>query len=129
MNEKKIKVMVVEDSAIIVQRLYTVLSEIIFIKSIAHAKNGEEALTLMNLLNPELILLDIKMPGINGIEVLKHIRKEHQGSRVVMLTNYANMQYKDLCIGLGADHFLDKSTEFDRIGEIITAMQKKISMN
>lgn len=121
--------MVVEDSAIIVQRLYTVLSEIIFIKSIAHAKNGEEALTLMNLLNPELILLDIKMPGINGIEVLKHIRKEHQGSRVVMLTNYANMQYKDLCIGLGADHFLDKSTEFDRIGEIITAMQKKISMN
>ena len=129
MEEKRIKVMVVEDSALIVQRLYSILSEINFIKSIAHAKNGEEALTLMSLINPELILLDIKMPGINGIEVLKQIKKTHTDTKIVMLTNYPNMQYKELCIGLGADHFLDKSTEFDRIGDIISAMQTPTAVN
>ncbi len=129
MDEKRIKVMVVEDSALIVQRLYSILSEINFIKSIAHAKNGEEAITLMKLINPELILLDIKMPGINGIEVLKHVKQEYSDTRVVMLTNYPNMQYKELCIGLGADHFLDKSTEFNRISDIVTAMQGIIPMN
>ncbi len=129
MDEKRIKVMVVEDSALIVQRLYSILSEINFIKSIAHAKNGEEAITLMKLINPELILLDIKMPGINGIEVLKHVKQEYSDTRVVMLTNYPNMQYKEFCIGLGADHFLDKSTEFNRISDIVTAMQGIIPMN
>ncbi len=121
--------MVVEDSALIVQRLYSVLSEIHFINSIAHAKNGEEAITLMKLINPELVLLDIKMPGINGIEVLKYIKQHHQKILVVMLTNYSNMQYKELCLGLGADYFLDKSAEFDQIGEIINSMKSKISLN
>lgn len=121
--------MVVEDSAMIVQRLYTILSEINFIKSIAHAKNGEEAITLIKFLDPELILLDIKMPGINGIEVLKHIKKEKKSARVVMLTNYPNLQYKELCMDLGADHFLDKSTEIERISEIVAGMQNPIALN
>ncbi|HNS11641.1 MAG TPA: response regulator [Bacteroidia bacterium] len=129
MEERKVKVMVVEDSNLIVQRLYSILSEIHFIKSIAHAKNGEEAFTLMKLINPELVLLDIKMPGINGIEVLKRIKTTHKDSRVVMLTNYPTMQYKELCLGLGADHFLDKSTELDRIGDIITSLQGKIPVS
>lgn len=129
MDERKIKVMVVEDSALIVQRLYSILSEIHFIKSIAHAKNGEEAITLMKLIDPELVLLDIKMPGISGIEVLKLIKQNHSQARVVMLTNHPNMQYKELCLGFGADHFLDKSSEFDRIGDIITAMQSKLPVN
>jgi len=129
MEERKVKVMVVEDSNLIVQRLYSILSEIHFIKSIAHAKNGEEAFTLMKLINPELVLLDIKMPGINGIEVLKQIKATHKDSRVVMLTNYPTMQYKELCLGLGADHFLDKSTELDRIGDIITSLQGKIPVS
>ncbi|TAH42587.1 MAG: response regulator [Bacteroidetes bacterium] len=129
MDGKRIKVMVVEDSALIVQRLYSILSEIKFIKSIAHAKNGEEAMTLIKLINPELMLLDIKMPGMNGIEVLKHVKQEYPDTRVVMLTNYPNMQYKELCIGLGADHFLDKSTEFDRIGEIVKGIQGIVSID
>ena len=128
MNTKKIKVLVVEDSGVIVQRLYSILSEIDFIKSIAHAKNGEEALTLLQILAPEIVLLDIKLPVLNGIEVLKKIKQDYPAIRVVMLTNYPNSQYKQLCLELGADYFLDKSTEFERIMEVIQSMQSKVIM-
>jgi len=69
------------------------------------------------------------MPGINGIEVLKHIKAEYSDIRVVMLTNDTNLEYKQLCMGLGADHFLDKSTEFDRITEIVKSIQRTIPVN
>lgn len=122
----KIKVMVVEDSGLIVQRLYALLGEIDFIKSVAHARNGEEALTLMKLINPHLVILDIKIPIINGIEVLKHLKKNYQDVKVIMLTNESNEKYKKLCLEVGAECFLDKSTEVDLFLNIVDSMHEKI---
>ncbi|MBP6334203.1 MAG: response regulator transcription factor [Bacteroidia bacterium] len=127
--DTRIKVMVVEDSGIIVQRLYTILSEIDFIKSIAHAKNGEEAITLLKLITTSLVILDIKLPILNGIEVLKHIKVHYPKTRVIMLTNYTNSQYKELCLSLGAEIFLDKSTEFEQILTVINSMDGKLTSN
>lgn len=122
----KIKVMVVEDSGLIVQRLFSLLGEIDFIKSVAHARNGEEALTLVKLINPHLVILDIKIPIINGIEVLKHLKKNYQDVKVIMMTNESNEKYKKLCLEVGAECFLDKSTEFDLFLNILDSMHEKI---
>ncbi len=121
--------MIVEDSGIIVQRLYSMLSEVEFIKSIVHAKNGEEAITLLKLLSPELVLLDIKLPVMNGIEVLRHIKRDYKNIQVVMLTNYPNSQYKEICMELGADYFLDKSTDFEQIIKLMHSMHSKMSIS
>ncbi len=96
-----------------------------FVNSIAHAKNGEEALTLYNFLKPDLILLDIKIPIMNGIEVLKNIRKNDQQTSVIVLTNYPEEQYRIACTKLGANYFFDKSTEFGSVEAAIRSLQNK----
>jgi DNA-binding NarL/FixJ family response regulator len=123
--KNKIKVLIVEDSSLIVQRLYPVMAEIEFIESIAHAKNGEEAITLLQLIDPRLVILDIKMPGISGIDVLKHIKDEKRECKIIMLTNHSDEEYRKTCLELGADNFLNKTTDIDKMVEVINSIHSK----
>jgi len=123
--KNKIKVLIVEDSSVIVQRLYPVMAEIDFIESIAHAKNGEEAITLLQLIDPRLVILDIKMPGISGIDVLKHIKDAKRDCKVIMLTNHSDDKYRKTCLELGADKFLNKTTDIDKVAEVINSFHSK----
>jgi len=59
------------------------------------------------------------MPGGNGIEVLKNIKKNGSGPTIIILTNYPYPQYRKKCMGAGANYFFDKSTEFNKIIEVI----------
>ena len=64
---------------------------------------------------PDVVILDIRMPGGSGIEVLRRLKQVAPAPRVIMLTNFAYEQYRRRCEEAGADFFLDKSTEFDQI--------------
>ncbi len=69
----------------------------------------------------DIVLLDINMPGKNGIELLKYIREKQADAEVVMLTNHSDGYYRDQCTELGARYFLDKSNDFSLVPEIISA--------
>jgi DNA-binding NarL/FixJ family response regulator len=89
---------------------------------IYEAENGVEALRLIEDKKPDLAILDIRMPEMNGIEVLKKIRELKMKTRVCILTNYPYPQYKKRCFEAGADYFISKTEDFEDIKIVITDM-------
>ena len=82
------------------------------------AGDGQEALRLFYAERPDLLILDILMPGGSGIDVLENIKQDGAGPMVIILTNYPYPVFREKCLQAGADFFLDKSTEFDQIPEL-----------
>ena len=119
-----LKVLIVEDSTIIRERVNILLSELACISKIENSADGIEALNMVSEKSPDVILLDINLPGKSGLSVLKEIKSLSKAT-VVMLTNYSDEYYRTLCSRLGADHFLDKSTEFEKIPNLISTIYNK----
>ena len=119
------KVLIVDDSAIVRERLKAMLSEITELEDISQAEDVPEAIRTFEKLHPEVVILDIRMPGGSGIEVLQKMKKGNQSPLVIVLTNYPYPQYRRKCIDAGADFFFDKSTEFDKVTEVL----KQLSQN
>ncbi len=123
---KKLNLLLVDDSITILTRMKELLSEIKYVKSIEIATNGVEAYSAIFKKQPHLVLLDINMPHKNGIELLKEIKQNFPEVKVMMITNQSVEYYKPICIEMGAEYFLDKSTEFELIPEIIELVAKQV---
>lgn len=118
-NNKMVNVFIVDDSEIVRDRLTSMLSEASMINIIGFADNPLSATEQILKLKPDVIILDIFLTGGSGIHVLKNIRKKHITSKVIVLTNYAQDQYRKKCFEEGADFFFDKSIEFNRVVDVI----------
>jgi len=115
-------VLIIDDSPIITSRLRQMLESLSNIGLILHADRYSGALPLLQDHSPHIVLLDIHLPDTNGIEVLQYIKKEYPAIIVIMMTNQAGPFYRSRCKALGADHFIDKSTEFLQIPQIINSL-------
>ena len=113
------KVLVVDDSAIVGERLALILSEFIEVELLDQVKNGIEAVERIRTLKPDVVILDIGLPGRNGMEILEEVKRQKPAPFVVILTNYPYPQYQQRCAEAGADFFFDKSIEFDRVPQTI----------
>ena len=113
------KVFIVDDSALVRERIITMISEHPGIEIIGQSKNAQEGINSILKLKPDVVILDIRMPGGNGIEVLKNIKKNGSGPTIIIFTNYPYPQYRKKCMEAGADYFFDKSTEFNKIMEVL----------
>ena len=82
------------------------------------------ALAEMRARRPDAVILDIRLPGINGIELLRRIKREHPATRVMMLTNYPYPKYRQQSLAAGADYFFQKATEFDKIPDVLKSLAK-----
>lgn len=109
------KVFIADDSVLVRERLIAMISELPEIEVIGEAQDSQEATNLILKLKPDAVILDIRMPGGSGIDVLKNIKKENNRTKVIMFTNYPSPQYRKKCMDTGADFFFDKSTEFHKI--------------
>ena len=119
------KVLAVDDSRIIRDRLVNLLSMIKGVETVALAENAQKAIETYEAIKPEVLILDIRMRGANGIEVLKHVKRDRNAPKVIMLTNFPYPQYENKCIEEGADYFLDKSKGFDELNGIIKSLVKE----
>jgi CheY-like chemotaxis protein len=112
------KVVVADDSRIVRERVADLLRDLTLIEDITQAVDGLDALAVIARVQPDLVVLDIQMPSAdgrrvdNGMDVLKVIKNEPDPPVVIMLSNFAEPQYRARCKQLGADAFLDKSNEF-----------------
>ena len=90
------------------------------------AANGEEAVLLLKSFKPDLILMDMKMPGINGIESLRQIRALDHQVGVIMMTAYGDAQNMEQAKELGILHYLSKPFDLfelrERVKEILTVV-------
>ncbi|WP_153730347.1 response regulator [Sporosarcina obsidiansis] len=89
------------------------------------ASNGKEALNILGEMNPDCILLDMKMPGMNGVEVLREIRKQTPDALVMMMTAYSEIELTEEAGSLGIDHHFTKP--FD-IFEVRDAVLKRLQL-
>ncbi len=126
---KPVNVLIMDDASVVRKLIVDLLSEIKDIATIFQAEDAASAVRLFNQHKPEIAILDIKVPGSNGlkngIDVLKALKNLSPGAAVIMLTNHANARYSAECKQAGADFFFDKSREFDKLpGAIIEAMQR-----
>jgi DNA-binding NarL/FixJ family response regulator len=113
-----LKIFIVDDSMPIVVRLTNILSGEENLKIVGIANNATKAIEYIAKSNPDVVILNIHMPDGNGIDILKQIKKEKPSTIVLMLTNYTESDYRKICMKEGADFFLDKSIEFEKIIDI-----------
>jgi len=113
------KVLIADDSELMRKRLNTIITCIEGIDVIREAKDCGETIKIIRELNPDVVILDIRMPGGSGIDILHQIKKKKTGPTVIIFTNYPYPEYRKKCMELGADFFFDKSTEFNKISEVL----------
>jgi DNA-binding NarL/FixJ family response regulator len=118
-SNAKINTFIADDSLIVREHLVTMLEELAGIEIVGQAENVAEAIRAIWKLQPDVVILDILMPGGSGIDVLENIKQDGVGPMVIILTNYPYPVYRQKCLQAGADFFLDKSTEFDQIPELL----------
>ena len=118
----KKNILIVDSSLLIIERLVSILKVISVVKEMFKATDFTEAVNLLKERKINVVLLDIQLPGKDGLALLKHIVQAYPEVKVIVLTNLASVYYQRLCENLGDVFFIDKSKDFDRIPEIVSAM-------
>jgi len=118
------KVLLVDDEREFAQTL----SERLMMRDMGSAVvyDGEAALDLVSEDEPEVMVLDLKMPGIDGIEVLRRVKKEHPNIEVIILTGHGSEKDREICMELGAFAYLHKPVDIDVLSETLKAANEKI---
>nr|WP_321258684.1 response regulator [uncultured Pseudodesulfovibrio sp.] len=118
------KVLLVDDEREFVQTL----SERLMMRDMGSAVvyDGESALNLVQEDEPEVMILDLKMPGIDGIEVLRRVKSEHPNIQVIILTGHGSEKDRQICMELGAFAYLHKPVDIDVLSETLKAANEKV---
>ena len=119
------KVFIADDSHVVVERLADLLKEVPGVQLVGRAEDVPGAIDSIVDANPDAVILDLQMPGGSGLEVLRAIRQSHPSVMVLICTNYPYPQYREECFAAGANYFLDKSAEFEKIPEILRELANK----
>jgi two-component system response regulator EvgA len=105
---------VIDDSGPVRARVAELLREA-GVAVVGEAENGEQALRLVHELRPDVIVLDLHMPEMGGLDVLRALQCTTGCPRIVVLSNGEGESYRAECLRLGASTFLDKSKDLDAI--------------
>jgi DNA-binding NarL/FixJ family response regulator len=128
-SNKKIRVLIADDAFVVRQRLVTMLDELAGVKIVGQAEHVAGVINAIRDLQPDVVILDICMPGGSGIDVLRDIKQDEVGPTVIILTNFPFSGYRQKCLDGGADFFLDKSTEFDQIPKLLERLRQGLESN
>jgi DNA-binding NarL/FixJ family response regulator len=120
-------VLIADDSRLMRERIRETISIFSSVEIVCETENGIQTLEEMKRHNPDLAILDIRMPDKNGLEILREFRTNNNTTKIIILTNYAYDQYKDRAFENGADYFYSKSEDFDKIAVVVAAILKKNS--
>jgi len=109
--EKDIQILVVDDHQVVREGLRRMLGEEKDMELVGQGANGEEALFQVEILSPNIVLLDIKMPGVDGIELTRQLRQKYPSCKVIILTFYD--EFLTQAIEAGAKGYLLKDISSD----------------
>jgi len=118
-NSKKGKILIVDDDPAVSNFLERFLTKKSY--QVSTAKNGAEAIEITKKESPQLILLDIRLPEINGIEVLKEIKKINPAIGVIMITAVQEEEIAQEAMKLGADDYICKPFDLEYLENSILA--------
>ena len=121
----KMKVFIVDDSKVVVERLASLLEDVPGALLVGQAGDVPEAVHGIQEMKPDALILDLHMPGGSGLDVLRAIRTDHPDLYVVICTNYPYPEFREECLSAGANLFLDKSAEFEKIPSILRELVQR----
>ena len=124
MSEKNITVFLADDHTIVRQGLAKLLEGEPDLRVIGEAENGREAVVKVEKLKPDIVLMDIAMPMLNGIEATRQIRKICPQTKIIILSMHSHDRYISELFSLGASGYLLKSSTGTDIIDAIHAAQK-----
>jgi DNA-binding NarL/FixJ family response regulator len=116
---KKIRVILAEDHEIVSQGLRTLLETDGAFDVVAQAKDGREAVKLTSLLKPDVIVMDIAMPILNGLEATRQILAQNSNAKILILSAHSDDEYIEHVTSVGAAGFLEKQTSADMLTRAI----------
>jgi DNA-binding NarL/FixJ family response regulator len=116
------RVLIADDSPLVVDRVTALLSEVGGIEIVGQSGTAPTTAEAIRCLSPDVVILDIRMPGGSGIDVLEGIVREHLKTTAIVLTNHGTAQYRKKCLESGARFFLDKSTDFEKLTDALRAL-------
>jgi DNA-binding NarL/FixJ family response regulator len=109
------RVFLVEDSAPILERVLQMLGSIDGVTPVGSASTALDAERQILALQPDAVLLDIKLAQGSGLDVLRSVHKQAPRIEIYMLSNFSTQPYRERATSLGAREFFDKTTEIERL--------------
>ncbi len=104
-----IKTLIVDDSEVFLESVCSYLSTFSYIDVIDRAKSGVEAIKKIEKYKPDLVLMDIEMPEMNGLDVTRHIKNGPASPLIIIVSYHNGNEYKVLALDAGADGFISKA--------------------
>jgi two-component system invasion response regulator UvrY len=122
--EKPIRVLIADDHTIVREGLKQILAETPDMAVVDEASNGQEVLDKAAEVGPDVVLLDISMPGRSGLDILKQLKTDMPGTAVLVLSMYSEEQYALRALKAGASGYLTKESAPDRLIEAIRLVSR-----
>jgi DNA-binding NarL/FixJ family response regulator len=104
-----IRILLVDDSFEFIEALVRFLSADAAVEVVGYRLSGSEVIEQLNELKPDLVLMDLAMPGINGLEATRLVKQQPDAPRVILLTLYDNSEYREAASQAHADGYVVKS--------------------
>lgn len=122
------RVLLADDSILMLDRLNEMLAPCNGVELIGECRNGTQTLNAILALEPDMVIIDISMPGLNGLEVIEAAKLAKSRTFFVVLTMYASQHYRELAMLLGSDYFLSKVDDFEDIPRVVQEMIIKMKI-
>jgi DNA-binding NarL/FixJ family response regulator len=119
-----VRILVADDQGLVRQGIRSLLESMEDVAVVGEAADGPEALRLMAELRPDVALLDISMPGLNGLEVAARASKEHPQTRIMMLSIHAGEEYIHRAFRAGATGYLLKNADRSELERAVRAVSR-----
>ncbi len=116
-NERVFTVLVVDDQLGVRRLLFEAFQDEGY--NVELAQNGPDALNKIDLLQPDLILMDMKMPGMSGLEVLRQLKKEAKELKVILMTAYGELEIIAEAMALGVADYVTKPFDINEVRALV----------
>lgn len=120
-----LKTLIVEDNATFRRSLKELLCTRFPSITIEEAVDGEEAIQKIDASVPDLIFMDIKLPGESGLHMTKRVKSKYPKMIIIILTYYDSPEHREAAFRCGADHFLPKGTSIEEVVELVQSIESK----
>jgi DNA-binding NarL/FixJ family response regulator len=121
---RAVKLFIADDSDVLRNSLSQMISEIKGVKIVGEASDAVATLKAVERLKPDALILDIRMPGGDGILVLEALKRKEKPPLVIVFTNYPYLQYRKKALDAGADYFFYKATEFGMLIDLLKKLAR-----
>ena len=123
-REQPLRVLLVEDSELLIQRISELVADLPNVVLTATAGSESDALAALQRNEIDAVILDLQLHVGSGFGVLRALNRQPSRPSVIVFTNFAIGAYRDTALALGAEHFLDKSREYDRLPAVLQQLSE-----